>query len=420
MKTQTFQTRVMATLLGLLWLLSGLQAQNGGDYFSVTGIVKNKSNKKKLEQVTVSAVGSPVSTVTNEDGEFTIKIPRFLQVKEVEFSAAGFFNLRIPVSNENLTNQAIFLTPRSIQLDEIQVISWKDPRMLIEAAIDKITDNYSTSSNLLTGFYRETAQKGRKYINISEAVISIYKTSYNEDAEQDKVQILKGRKLLSIKASDTLAVKLLGGPNLSVNVDIVKNPYVLLDKETLKFFRFRMGPVTSIDDRLQYVVHFQPIQVDLPYPLYYGTLYIDRENLAFTRAQFYLDMRDRYKVTSLILKKKPAGLRFNPESVSFTVTYKQRDGKTYLNYIRNEVKFKCDWKRKLFATNYTIVSEMVVTDNQMDDINAIPWKAAFRQNQSLSDKVMSFYDPDFWGAYNIIEPTESLDSAVDKLKKQQE
>ena len=40
-------------------------------------------------------------------------------------------------------------------------------------------------------------------------------------------------------------------------------------------------------------------------------------------------------------------------------------------------------------------------------------------NESLSDKVMGFYDVNFWGAYNIIEPTESLESAVNKLKKEQ-
>ena len=30
---------------------------------------------------------------------------------------------------------------------------------------------------------------------------------------------------------------------------------------------------------------------------------------------------------------------------------------------------------------------------------------------------MFFDDPDFWKDYNIIEPTESLENAIDKLKK---
>ena len=79
--------------------------------------------------------------------------------------------------------------------------------------------------------------------------------------------------------------------------------------------------------------------------------------------------------------------------------------------------FKCDWKRKLFSTNYTIVSEMVVTDGKEQN-NSIPYRMSFKADQSLSDKVSDFADENFWGAYNIIEPTESLENAVYKLKKQ--
>jgi hypothetical protein len=43
---------------------------------------------------------------------------------------------------------------------------------------------------------------------------------------------------------------------------------------------------------------------------------------------------------------------------------------------------------------------------------------SFKADQSLSDKVSDFADENFWGAYNIIEPTESLENAVYKLKKQ--
>ena len=69
-------------------------------------------------------------------------------------------------------------------------------------------------------------------------------------------------------------------------------------------------------------------------------------------------MNDRNKATQAILRKKPFGLRFKPVEVSFLVNYKERNGLTYLSYIRNGVRFKCDWKRKLFSTNYTILSGM--------------------------------------------------------------
>ena len=407
-------------LMTALLLLSSypLQAQEEGNYFIVSGTVKDKQTKKKLEYVNISVPGTNVGTITNSDGEFTIKVQDSLQAKVVEISHIGYYNYRIALTGNDMVDENVMLTQNANVLEEV-VVRAHDPRMLVEEAMSRIGKNYSEKPTLLTGFYRETAQKGKRYINISEAIIDVYKTPYDEDASRDRVQIFKGRALLSQKASDTLIVKLLGGPNLSLYVDIVKNPDILLDKTTLGYFSFRMEESVVMDNRPQYVISFQP-QAILPYALHYGKLYIDKESLAFTRAEFNLNMEDRDKATSAILKKKPAGLRFRPVEVSFLVTYKQVNGKSYLNYIRNEVRFKCDWKRRLFSTNYAMVSEMVVTDSKDQAVNAIPYKMSFKSSQSLSDKVSDFRDENFWGSYNIIEPTESLEKAANKLRKQQE
>lgn len=387
------------------------------DYITISGVVKDKQNKKRLEYVNISIPGSTSGTVTNEDGEFSFKIKDPSHVKAMEVSHIGYYNNKIDINNSSISDLTVWMTPYENMLDEI-IIHANDPRRIVEEAIKKIPANYSKKTNMLTGFYRETAQKGRRYINISEAVIDVYKTPYNESVDRDRVQIYKGRKLLSQKRSDTLAVKLLGGPTMSVYVDIVKNPDVLLDLESLPCYAFKMEESTNIDNRSQYVISFEP-QMIMPYALYYGKLYIDKERLSFTRAEFNLSMDDRNKATQAILRKKPFGLRFRPLEVAYLVSYKERDGVTYLNYIRNGVRFKCDWKRKLFSTTYTIISEMVVTDSEENNITGIPYRMAFKESQSLSDKVENFLDEDFWGAYNIIEPTESLDSAVNKLKKQQ-
>ena len=298
------------------------------------------------------------------------------------------------------------------------IVQGFDAFFIVQEAVSKIPVNYSATSSQLTGFYRETVQKRRNYINISEAVVDLHKTAYTEFSAMDRLQVLKGRKLLSQRAADTLAVKLLGGPNLSIFVDIVKNPDVLLDKEILSDFNYKMERITQINGRDQYIITFLP-KVVKPYPLYTGTFYIDKESLAFTRAEFRLDMSDRNKVTEMILRKRPFGLRFRPEEVSYVVSYQERGGVSYLSYIRNELHFSCDWRRRLFSTNYEVISEMVVTDVNLQNVTAISRRDAFQQNHVLTDKVMDFYDEDFWGAYNIIEPTESLEMAVNRLKRQQ-
>ena len=41
----------------------------------------------------------------------------------------------------------------------------------------------------------------------------------------------------------------------------------------------------------------------------------------------------------------------------------------------------------------------------------------FRTSDILSDKAAEFMDLDFWQDYNIIEPSESLEHAIDHLRK---
>lgn len=420
MKTLSKQTLGFILTLLLVCGASPLGAQDDADdpFITVSGVVKDKQTRKRLEYVNISIPGTNVGTITNNDGEFSIKVKNSLRATQIEVSHIGYLSGLIPLEGKDLSGCAVMLEPNTNSLGEV-IVRPGDPRHIVEEAIKKVDDNYAATGSLLTGFYRETAQKGRRYINISEAVIDIYKTPYKgRNVRLDRVQVYKGRKLLSQKASDTLAVKLLGGPNLSVHVDVVKNPDLLLDPDILPCYAFRLEESVMLNDRAHYVISFQP-QVILPYALYHGKLYIDKERLSFSRAEFALGMDDRVKATEAILRKKPFGLRFKPVEVAFLVTYKERGGMSHLSYIRNEVRFKCDWKRKLFSTNYTIVSEMVVTDGKEHDTN-IPYRMSFKSDQSLSDKVADFADENFWGAYNIIEPTESLEDAVHKLKKQQD
>ena len=67
---------------------------------------------------------------------------------------------------------------------------------------------------------------------------------------------------------------------------------------------------------------------------------------------------------------------------------------------------------------YTVVSEMVVTEQVAgDSVRRIRGRDTFGPRDYLYDQAGYFDDPDFWGNYNIIEPTESLEHAIDKLKK---
>lgn len=391
------------------------------EILTVTGVVRDRESKKKLENVTISVAGMSIGTVTNAEGGFSLKIPRRKAAPQLELSHIGYMNTRfsatVPAGASELS-ATIWMTPAAQQLDEV-VIYGGNARRIVEEALKKIPANYPSSETMAGTFYRETIQKGHRYIGISEAMMDVYKTPYDErrSIDRDKVQLTKARRLLSQKQSDTLAVKVAGGPNLAIYLDVVKNADALLDPQSLEYYAFSQEPSVMLDDRVQYVISFRP-RVHLDYALFEGKLFIDRERLSFTRAEFSLDLSDRNKAVAAILYKKPVGLRFRPQAVNFLVSYRQHDGKTYLNYICNEMRFKCDWKRRLFSSTYTARSEMVVVEREEHPSRVIARRDAFRQKEIFYDVVKEYWNEDYWKDYNIIEPTESLEDAVKKLKKQ--
>ena len=104
--------------------------------------------------------------------------------------------------------------------------------------------------------------------------------------------------------------------------------------------------------------------------------------------------------------------------MNFLITYRQQGKETCLNYIRNEIRFKCDWKRRLFPSSYTARSEMVVVEREEYPERVIARRDAFKSKQIFYDVVKEYWNEDYWKDYNIIEPTESLENAVKKLRKQ--
>ena len=373
----------------------------------IGGNVVDDKTGDPLGQVSISA--GRISVVTNEDGDFSLKLAEAPGV--IIVSHLGYKTKRVKVKNGD--DLKVRLQPTTIHLREVVVMN-EDPRELVDIAISKIPDNYSKVPELLKGFYRETAMKRKHYIYVAEGVEDMYKTPYNRSIGRDRVAIVKGRRLLSQKQGDTLGVKVMGGPVQAVVMDLVKNRDFLLNKEDLDAYKFTMGIPEYINDRLQYVVQMEP-QWSMPYALYHGKLYIDSERLAFTRIELNLDMADKDKATRTMLVKKPLGVKFKPRELSSVVDYRYEDGVTRISYLRNTFRFNCDWKKRLFATSFTATCEMVVTDSSSDDVQPIASRSSFDSRDAYYDKVEYFLDPDYWRSYNIIEPSESLDKAIRKL-----
>jgi hypothetical protein len=386
------------------------------NFKAFSGKIIDAVNNRSLPFATVEAVGNNIATVTNIDGEFIIKIPRDANVTQLKISYIGYGNKNVPLGefrdNRTLT---ILMEPKSIQLQEITVRP-EDALNLIMDALTYIKDNYSVEPMMMRGFYRETIEKGRNYVSISEAVVDIFKGGYSNSYQMDQVKLFKGRKSADVEKMDTVLFKLQGGPTTAMLLDVVKNPYILLSDQYSDIYDFALVDVITIDDRLHYVVTFkQKPYIEDPY--YQGKLYVDMEKLAITEAEFELNTDNEEEAARLFIQRKPLGMTITPERAVYRAKYTIGDDRWYFTYARAEVKFVVDWKKKLFNTTYTTMSELAITDRTYEGIEKFASKDRFKTSDVMDEKVYIFFDEDFWQGYNVIEPDQSIESAIRRLNR---
>lgn len=379
------------------------------------GTVINKASGDPVVFANVYKIGSTIGTVANAQGEFELKLPQGSENDEIGISFIGFKPESIKVESFLNKEVAIALEPSPIKIDEV-VIRSEDPIDLILLARKKISENYSNAPFMLTAFYREIVMQNKRYVGIAEAVLDVYKSSYINDYDVDRVKIFKGRKSMNVKKMDTVLFKLQGGPKTSFLLDVVKNPGGLLSDDFIKDYNYAYNGIIQIDERQTYVISFNQ-KAEVPYPLYSGKIYLDATNMAISGVEFHLSENGIEHAADFLVKKRPSNMNVEVEGGNYLVSYREINGKWYFNNIRSELNMNCRWNKKLFKSKYNVRLEMAVTDMDFDNVMRYKLKEASKLNDVLADQVDYFADTDFWGGYNTILPEQSLESAIEKLNR---
>lgn len=391
---------------------------NAQELRTIQGRIIDYDSHQPVVAASVTDMRQHNATVTNEDGTFILRTD--VADDTIVVSHIGYTTKRVGVS-DNGKPERIMLRHSTIMLNEI--IAAK-PEDVVALAVRNIGANYLAKPVIQQCFYRETTRKGSRYIYVAEAITDMYRKPYTEGIDYDRVSIRKARRLISTSVRDTLGAKLLGGPTTPLTLDIVKNLDLFLTPENLAFYDFTMQPTLSNDGKGLVKISFSPKDGAVracPYALNNGDLYITTDSLAIDHAELHLVLTDKVKASRAMLYSKPAGVRFKPRGLDITMTYKtDKTGRLSLSYLRSEVSFVCEWKRKLFAAPYHVVSEMVVTGEDTENVVPIRSRASFSRHESLYDHPEYFRDPDFWKQYNIIAPSESLEKGVSRLLKKTE
>lgn len=397
--------------------LSGRKVETNDSipYFTYSGKITDSETKEPVAFANVYLEESSIGTVSNLDGEFILKVPSTMQEEKLNISFVGYKTYEISLEDLKKVTNSISIVPDPIPIQEV-IIRTGDPLELLRKAISRIGQNYTLSPEMLTAFYRETVKQNRHYVAVSEAVLDIYKSSYKNYFDADRLKIFKGRKSQDVKRMDTILFKLQGGPKTSLLLDVVKNPSTLLSEDFFKYYDYKLNGVINIDNRETFVIKFnQKNNVDLP--LYQGNIYLDANNLAIARLDFRISEKALGDADNELVRKKPVRMKVDVEDAKYLANYREINGKWHLNHVRAEAKFKCKWDKKLFRSVYTTMLEMAVTDRDTANISKFKLRESAKISDVFVDQVNYFMDDDYWGKYNVIKPDESIEIAIARLNR---
>lgn len=377
------------------------------------GRVVDKRSGKALPFATIALLETSLGSISNQQGEFSFKIPLDLRDPMMVVSYMGYRSKMLPVSYPVKDDLVIEMEKELIPLQEV-IIRYSDPVKLLHEAIRRIPGNYLDDHATMTAFYRESVKRNTHCMVYSEAVLDVAKAPYTSRVYSDHIGIVKRRKITDISTEDTLFIKLRSGITTSMSLDVIKNrPDFLLD-DFQERYNLEFTDMMSYGDRLVYVISFQQ-KKEINDLLFKGQIYLEQETLALVAVDFEFNPDLLPKEPGIFLVSRSPKINIRPVMARYHVDYRSVNGQYYVSQVRAELEMKARKRKKWISSRYRIAIEMAITElipNQRLRINPAD---RVSRNIVLADEPFEF-DPQFWGIYNTIEPESSLMESIRKLE----
>ena len=428
--------KIKSIFIFLVFITASSYSQN---YFQITGKIIDKKTKEPLSFSSVYVSGEKyVGSISNELGDFIIKIPKELSVDSLHVSFVSYKpnSFSIQDINDDTIFNLIELEGKSILLNEY-IVTAVEPLELLDQAFKKIPENYDVKPIMMRGFYSENMKLKIKLVgdnileknNIEsslghkEAILDIYRNPFNEKytkkADNDYIKLIAWR-----QTGDKSDSSILGdtpfsgaGPNTLINNDPLKDiKSLFLFRKNRKNYDFKLKGVKTIDLRDVYVIEFDQ-KNSVKKQLYKGSILIDKKSLAFNAIEYHLSAKGKkYNSMDKILffgtqlhdfSKIITYKKYNQKWNLLHINYSEnRDIEMYNTTLIGKTIFK---KHKIKADsikiNFKNQKHIIITE--VEKTNVTP----FEKNElfTKSSEVKSESNKDVWGDYNYFNSVKKID-----------
>ncbi|MEM9895047.1 MAG: carboxypeptidase-like regulatory domain-containing protein [Bacteroidota bacterium] len=334
--------------------------------------------------VHIQLKGQYTGTISNVDGNFQLLLPvGFPKNPIVIVSSIGYVSREITLT-ENFNT--IRLAEDVTNLGEVVVVPTDRARLLMEEVIKKIPDNYPSTDEKHTGFYRELAywdSLRTQSVYAVEMVLDSYKKSYAKPVKTGKVKLLEGRRYED-ETLDSLKNRFYAGAHDAHNLDFVAKRAGPLSKPDK--YDFQLVDTVKNNGKRIFELEYKKKEKVL------GKIFIEDSSLAIIRYE---------------------SLAFYPESDriyrDYTVDYTSNEGIWRLSNIAYNTAFGLAYGRIYLYTEY-------VSTDVSEEIEKLPYLEQFQYQDVVLDNTGA-YDSTFWNNYNIIAPEKGVEELFASQKQ---
>jgi len=378
----------------------------------LTGTISDDETREPLIFATLALKNKGTGTVTNNNGEFGLKITPDLVNDTLSVSYLGYFGKEIPVKQALGNNFTILMKREFISIPEI-IIKNQIPQEIISKARQAIPHNFGNTPALMTGFYREGVLKKHELQTYSEAILEIYKSAYSGTLYGDQIKVYKSRKIENSDRRDTLTVRLKAGLSSCLELDGAKNIFDFLSPDRMSDYSYRMTDIVTYEDESAYVIEFEQRE-DIDLPLFKGTIYINTIDFGILHAEFEFNKALVHKMKDLFVSNKTRGFNTWPVSVKYSVSYRKMNNRYFLSHVRGDLLFSSNQKKKLFNTQFNVFLELAITKINLENVTRFE-REELAPIHSIFSKTITSYDPLFWGDQNFLRPEDNLLQALKNM-----
>jgi len=380
----------------------------------ISGIILDSESSEPLPFATIALKHNGRGTVSNNNGEFGLKLMPDDRADTIVVSYLGYFAREIPVIHSLGSNFVVEMKREFISIPEI-IIRNQIPQEIIYKTLSGIPRNYGNTPAGMTAFYREGVLRKSQLQTYSEAVLQIFKSPYTATLLNDQIKVLKSRKIENINVSDSVTVRLKAGLSTCLELDGIRNSFDFLSRGNgIEEYSYRLTDIVSYDDESVFEIEFGPRE-GAEIPIFRGSMFINTTDYALVKVEFMINPAYLQKMKGSFISNPSRDFTTWPVSVKYSVSYRKIGERYFLNHVRGDLEFQSRQKKRLFNALFSVFFEMAVTSAGTENITRFD-REELAPAHDVFSRTIKDYDPVFWGSQDFLKPEENLLQALKNMK----